>query len=281
MNDTMSDVGSTPPSWATHPWTLLATEISLLVLIVGFTSPSSPGRRAFFPVFIYLVYAVFMGARTQISNSFHASFGTAYATLTFLQYVDVALLSKWDFAYGGPSPRAPTKKLEKPFSKSDNLWNRLKFGIYAAASYRCSGTSFEVPNQAPFDPKNLNYVPSRGKYLRWALFRVIVVYFILDALTSFNDPAAMAPLFTDEKIPLLARLSQLTLQEGLTRTITSFSFWFVNYLVLMLFFDIPGIICVSTGLSGVEWWRPPFNSITEAYTLRRYWGYVNAVDDFF
>ena len=208
----MSDVGLTPPSWAMHPWTLLATEISLLVLIVGFTSPSSPGRRAFFPVFIYLVYAVFMGARTQISNSFHASFGTAYATLTFLQYVDVALLSKWDFAYDGPSPRAPTKKLEKPVSKTDNPWNRLSFGIYAAASYRCSGTSFEVPNQAPFDPKNLNYVPSRGKYLRWALFRVVVVYFILDAMTSFNDPAAMAPLFTHDKIPLLGRLSQLTLQ---------------------------------------------------------------------
>ena len=267
----MSDVRWTLPPWATHPWTLLSIESGLLVLIVGFTKPSSPVRRAFLPIFVYLVYAFVVGAQYRISNSFHASFGASDAWLTLLQYVDIALLSKWDFDYGGPSPLAPPKK-EKPISKRDTFWNRLSFGVYAASSYRCSGTSFEVPNLARFDSKNPSYVPSRGKYLRWAIFRVVVVYFVLDALTSFNDPAAMAPLFAENKIPLLPRLFDLTLQEAITRTVTSFLFWFVNFLVLMLFFDIPGIICVATGLSGVEWWRPPFNRITEAYTLRRYWG---------
>ena len=270
----MPDLEVMLPSWATHPWTLLSLETSLLVLIVGFTSPSSPVRRAFLPVFVYLVYAFVVGARSRISNSFHASFGASDAWLTLLQYVDVALLSKWDFAYGGPSPRAPTKKDEKPFRNRDTFWNRLSFGIYGASSYRCSGTTFEVPNLAKFDSKDPSYVPSRGKYLRWAVLRVVAVYFIIDALTSFNDPVAMAPLFTDDKIPLLARLSELTLQDAITRAITGFSFWLVNFLVLMLFFDVPGVFCVATGLSGVEWWRPPFNSILEAYTLRRYWGYV-------
>ncbi|MCJ1396151.1 hypothetical protein MMC18_009040 [Xylographa bjoerkii] len=220
---------------------------------------------------VLLVYWFVVSAPYRISNSFHASFGASDAYLTLLQYIDVAILSKWDFAYNGPQPREPNKK-EISTAQKDTVWHRLRFGIYAASSYRCSGTSFEVSNLAPFDAKDRSYIPSRAKFLRGAIIRTVVAYFLIDALTSFGDPEAMAPIFKDEKIPLLSRLSELTLEEAITRTIASFSFWLVNYLVLILFFDVPGIICVATGLSGVSWWRPPFNSITEAYTLRRYWG---------
>jgi hypothetical protein len=188
-----------------------------------------------------------------------------------LQYVDVAFLSKWDFEDGGPQRKAPEKKEPAPYG-TDSFLTRLKFGIYAASSYRCSGTPFEVANLAPFDRKNPQYQPSKTKFLRGALRRIVTCYLILDAMVSFGDPKTMAHLFSDEKIPLLGRLSTFTAEEAVTRTITSFSFWLVNYLILMLFFDVPAILCVSLGISDVSWWRPPFNSILEAFTLRRYWG---------
>ena len=257
--------------WYLHPWSLLVFQTGLMVFAVGFTRPGSPVRFALWPLVLYIVYR-FVTTAHVLSNGFHMSFGASDTWLTFLQYWDVALLSKWDFDHSGPQPKATEKKEKKPWRKQATFWNRLGFGIYAASSYRCSGTPFEVPNLAPFNRENPSYVPSKAKYLRSAAIRVVVVYLILDAMTSFNDPAAMRAMFADEKIPLLSRLSELTVDEAVARTITSFSFWLVNYLVLILFFDIPGIICVSTGLSGVEWWRPPFNSITEAFTLRRYWG---------
>lgn len=245
-----------------------------MVLVVGFTNAQSRIRSLLIPFMGYLVYAFMVAAPTRIPNTFHRSFGASDAWLTFLQYVDVAALSQWDFSYGGPKPLAVEKKELKPYGK-DTLLNRLRFGIYGASSYRCSGTPFEVPNLAPFDRKDLSYQPSKGNYLKWAVFRVVVVYLLLDGMLSFSDPAALAPLFADKNIPLLFRLRELTVEEAITRTITSASFWLVNYLTLMLFFDIPGIFCVSTGLSTVAWWRPPFNSISEAWTLRRYWGYVH------
>ncbi|KXX73084.1 hypothetical protein MMYC01_210599, partial [Madurella mycetomatis] len=257
--------------WYLHPWSLLVFQTSLIVFAVGFTRPGSLIRLALWPLALYLVFR-FVATAHVLGNGFHMSFGASDAWLTFLQYWDVALLSKWDFDYGGPQPKAADKKEKTPWRKQPTLWNRIGFGIYAASSYRCSGTPFEVPNLAPFDEKDPSYVPSKAAYLRKAAIRVVVVYLMLDAMTSFNDPESMRSIFADEKIPLLSRLSSLTFDEAVMRTFTSFSFWLVNYLVLILFFDIPGIICVSTGLSGVEWWRPPFRSITEAFTLRRYWG---------
>lgn len=265
--------------WYLHPWSLLVFQTSLIVFAVGFTRRGSLVRLALWPLVLYIVFR-FVATAHVLNNRFHMSFGASDAWLTFLQYWDVALLSGWDLEDGGPRPRAAAEKKEKeeekeaarPRRERPTFWSRLGFGIYAASSYRCSGTPFEVPNLAPFDKRDPGYTPSRARYLRGAAARVVVVYLLLDAMTSFNDPAAMQSVFAAEKIPLLSRLSELTAEEAAARTLTSFSFWLVNYLVLLLFFDIPGIICVSTGLSGVEWWRPPFNSITEAFTLRRYWG---------
>ncbi|KAK1541151.1 tat pathway signal sequence [Colletotrichum paranaense] len=257
--------------WYLHPWSLLVYQTSLIVFAVGFTRPGSLIRLALWPLALFTVFR-FVATAHVLNNGFHMSFGASDAWLTFLQYWDVVLLSNWDFEYGGPQPKVMEKREAKPWRERATFWNRLGFGIYAASSYRCSGTPFEVPNLGPFDKKDPKYVPSKAKYIRNAAIRVVVVYLILDAMTSFNDPTAMRSVFADEKIPLLRRLSQLTLEEAIMRTFTSFSFWLVNYLVLILFFDIPGIICVATGLSGVEWWRPPFNSIFQAFTLRRYWG---------
>ncbi|KAI9642741.1 hypothetical protein NHQ30_008472 [Ciborinia camelliae] len=267
----MSAIEGNLPLWASNPWSLLIFQTSLIVGVVGFTPASSRVRWLLIPLQFYLTWSFVFLARKRINNTFHASFGASDAWLTALQYADVAFLSKWDFAYGGPKPKAVEKKTLVPFGK-DTFLNRLTFGIYAASSYRCSGTPFEVANLAPFDRKDPQYQPSTTKYLLGAIKRTVICYLLLDAMVSFGDPEAMAPLFADDRIPLLRRLPTFTVEEAVTRFITSFSFWLVNYLTLMLFFDIPGIICVSLGLSDVSWWRPPFNSILEGYTLRRYWG---------
>jgi len=79
-------------------------------------------------------------------------------------------------------------------------------------------------------------------------------------------------MFRDDRIALFSRWQEVTVEEFLTRAVLTFMFWLLNYLLLVVLFNLPGLVCVATGITGVSWWRPIFNSPTEAYTLRNFWG---------
>ncbi|MCJ1251043.1 hypothetical protein MMC30_008274 [Trapelia coarctata] len=257
----------------THPWTVLAGQIGLISLTVGFTRPDSHMRSAMLlPILLAALYYILV-ARYRVENTFQVNWGASQAVLALYQYIDVALANKWDFDFSGPQPREPTKKKKVPYGP-DNFWNRIKFGFYAASSFRNSGTPFETRGLQPFSKKDPAYVPSTERYLITTGMHFVTCYLILDALTSLGDPEAQAALFAEHKIPLLSRLREVTVQEVIERTICSFAFWLVNYLVLSTSIMAVSLIMVSTGLSDVTWWKPLFNFGNGfPYTIRRFWSH--------
>ena len=64
-------------------------------------------------------------------------------------------------------------------------------------------------------------------------------------------------------------------EELALRAAMTFAFWVRMYLGLRFLQDIGAFVDVASGLDGVEVWRPAFGSVREAYSLRRFWGYVN------
>jgi hypothetical protein len=106
--------------------------------------------------------------------------------------------------------------------------------------------------------------------------KVAIAWLLLDAMTSFGDPAEVTPLFKDERIAIFSRWQEVTVEELFTRAVLTFMFWLLNYLLLVVLFNVPGLVCVAMGITGVSWWRPIFSPVSEAYTLRNFWGFVLA-----
>ncbi|EXJ91416.1 hypothetical protein A1O1_04528 [Capronia coronata CBS 617.96] len=254
-----------------HPWTILAAQIILTGLTVGFTKPSSFIRPAMLLPILCITVAYISTARRRVDNIFQVSWGGSQAVLATYQYIDVAIVSRWDFEYSGPKASNRAKDQRSPFS-ADTLWNRLKFGLYAASSFRNCATVFETRGIKPFDRKDPSFVPSKERFIVSTTVHLIACYLALDILTSLGDPERQAVLFSEERIPLLSRLNEVTSQELVDRLVCSFVFWLVNYLVLSTSVTAISLVMVLTGMTSVEWWKPMFNIDNGfPYTIRRFW----------
>ncbi|EXJ93244.1 hypothetical protein A1O3_01801 [Capronia epimyces CBS 606.96] len=254
-----------------HPWTLLAAQIILTSLTVGFTKPSCFIRPAMLLPILCMTTVYISTARTRVDNIFQLSWGGSQAVLATYQYIDVAIVSRWNFEHSGPEPRNKSEKQRSPFG-ADNPWNRLKFGLYAASSFRNCATVFETRGIKPFNRKDPSFIPSKERFIVSATMHLIACYLTLDALTSLGDPDKQAVLFSESRIPLLSRLDQVTMQELIERLTCSLVFWIVNYLVLSTSVTAISLIMVGTGLSSVAWWKPLFNIDNGfPYTVRRFW----------
>jgi hypothetical protein len=213
-------------------------------------------------------------ARYRIDNIFRVSWGASHSILTTYQYINVALLNRWDFDFSGPQPKEPTKKSTSPYGK-DTFWNRVKFGFYAASSFRHCGTPFETRGLQPFKRDDPSFVPSTGRFLFAGAIHLVTCYLALDALTSLGDPDKVADLFGEHRIPLLSRLGEVTFQELVERFTCAFAFWLVNYLILSVAGTVLSLFTVATGMAGVIWWKPMFNFGNGfPFTVRRFWRYV-------
>lgn len=276
-----------------HPVAALVGQIMITALAAGFTSGDSTLRvLGLLPMALAVPY--YVSTASEISNLFQANFGGAQAMLALYQYLDVVLINKWDFRFQRPLPRAPEKK--RPLENgnghanghangqahahsvkgSDNggFFQRLWFGLYAAASFRKSDTPFETHGVRPFDSGNPLYQPSRSRYTVGAFARFVVFYLVLDALTSLGNAKDLAELFAEAKQPLFSRIHEMGAKDFVERVITTIMFWTVLFLVLSTWIAFVSFIGVGLGLSNVSWWKPPFNFVYGfPYTIRRFWSH--------
>lgn len=267
----MSITMALPWSTLSHPWTILATQIGLMSLTLGFTKPSSPVRSAMLIPTLLATIVYIPTARHRVDNIFQVSWGASQAVLATYQYIDVAIVNRWDFEFSGPQPKEPAKKPTSPYG-ADTFWNRLKFGFYATSSFRNCATAFETRGLQPFNRKDPAFVPSTERFITAATLHLVACYLVLDALTSLGDSDKQAVLFAESRIPLLTRLGEVTVQELAERLICSFTFWLVNYLVLSTSVTAVSLIMVATGMSEVAWWKPLFNFGNGfPFTVRRFW----------
>ncbi|MCJ1469390.1 hypothetical protein MMC07_008023 [Pseudocyphellaria aurata] len=266
-----------------HPVLLLVAEIFFIVIATGFTSPSSIVRLFLLPIVAMCSWVAVLTSLEKLHRTPWAAFVGGHSITFLLQYISIALLSRWSFMTSGPSAgmsqdlqrgRDSTEK-QKPGDGKNNvsgtLGARLKFGFLAATSFRHSSTPYEVKNVPHFSSHDPNYIPSKTEFLRRKAITVLVCFLVLDVLSLGADPETNSLGCSPEKIPLLTRLGEVTGHELVWRLLVTLGFGIGVLSIQTGAQSIVALVDVGLGFNSVESWRPLFGSPGEAYTLRRYW----------
>ena len=265
-----------------HPVTLILAQVLLTALVTGLTSANSLLRPVLFPVILLLAYLIIVTLHTAAYPHALTSVVGGNAPAYLLQYLDLCLLHRWDHAARRPtvdldrppalasSATNPAIRLPKPPPAVDDssVLSRAHWGFATLLSPRHLGTPAESAHSPRWTPR----VPLRSAYLVRAAVTAVVCFTIVDVLSVSNDPAANAAHFPQWRVPLLTRLPDVGVQELVMRVAVTVAVWGTVYCLLTFGHAVLGVMCVATGLSGVEMWRPVFGEVREAWSVRRFWG---------
>lgn len=253
-----------------HLVSISAAQIFLLAVVVGFTKPGSTIRTFSLPLTIGLMlFSVFSPKGTY--DSILRVLIIAAPSELVLQHFNIAILRRWDFDFAKPQPRQAEKKQQKPCGQS-SVWNRLKFGMYAAISHRYCGEAFEIENVPNFRRKDPKFVPSKRRFLVQRGLMLFAMYLVLDFLGTKADPDARDVRITRSRQALFSRLGDFTVREAIGRLLGTVMIWGCGILNITLNFGVPGWLLVIAGLSEPKWWRPVFNlEHGMPYSIRRFW----------
>lgn len=250
---------------------------SINAIVVGFTSPSSSLRLAFLPLIIYCVYAALPICLDATGTILGASLAGAFSISSLLQYIDTALLSRWSADVQGPKRSSgtyhvPAKRPGQTSAESQlNTWQRLQFGFELSVSTRKAGTLYQVKGLRPLSTRDPQSLPSRGSFLASKIFQSLISYLILDLSTLASQPDQNQVLYHHTRISW-RNLDNLTTEHLAIRVATTLGFWLNVYCVIQCYMGFFALIAVGFGVSKVEYWPPGFGPMSEAYTIRRFWG---------
>lgn len=259
----------------------LAFQKAILILLLGFTPSDSILRSASLPILIFCNY--------YLTSSYtpYTPYGPWIDVIVWdvhcglLDHIEKLLLSRWSFELRGPSAEIAKRRelgegkeiktyIEKN-STGDDIWNRLKFGTWAALSSRYIGSPYQARNVPPYSTSDPSYIPSRRVFLLQGgtifLFSYSLTEFVIRVGQSYHND----PVFAESYVPIYARLDEVTAEEVLIR-ITTTGFWFAAYTTIQAYHSATALIAVASGMMTPAEWRPMFGSLSDAYTLRGFWG---------
>lgn len=277
-----------------HPISLVTSQVIITALAISFTRPSSIiTRLAALPLLIIATWLVALTCLQRIPRISFASLVAGNGPTYLLRYIDLVLLSRWDYETQGPTNSSQPRnqdKWENAVSRSGGggsstsrggrnkthpqgtALDRLRFGIHVTFSSRHIGTPWEVKNVPHFSASDPRYLPSQGTFLRRTAFAILLCYLVIDVSSFGVNPESNAVLFASQNVPFFARLGDVSTQQLAIRIFSSLTLFLNIYCVARLGYSIIGTIAVGTGLSQVSAWRPPFGRLADAYTVRRFWG---------
>lgn len=151
-----------------------------------------------------------------------------------------------------------------------SLWHKAKWAIGVVSNPRGIGTEWQIRNLPPFSRKDKGYVPSRRSFLvqRIAGF---VCFYLLGWV--YPQLIALLPLRVEDFESSKLRLFSLSTGELLVRVCYAVDAFLLLYIRHNTLHWLVSAIAVLLGDSP-ERWPPLFGDIRDAYTLRRFWGYV-------
>ncbi|OCL14832.1 putative toxin biosynthesis protein [Glonium stellatum] len=267
-----------------HPALLATFGIFTLSFLVGFTSHSSLLRPAALPIILSCVYLITSNSHLYMRDYWSGMLGGISCTY-LLQYLDLCLLSQWDFTCNGPAKCTPSPVVSPdgratnvdgtivsdPSKSRGSFWPRLHFGLSSTFSYRHVNKPYESRNTPTFDEHRPGYVPCRANFLIKSAIIAGSCYLFVD-LVSAAPPENNATRFGPGHVSIFGRIQDVTLQELTIRAFSTMTMWISSYCVLQCIYNAMSIVAVGSSLSPVKSWRPAFGSPLEAYTIRRFWG---------
>jgi hypothetical protein len=268
------------PGLSLPPPHLLLFELIGASAAVGCTPARSWLRPAALPVLSACSYYIIRYGALYMRPRWASLLG-GFSVAVLLRYIDVGLITRWNFENKGPaSPSTPTINMAAqpqntlPESSNATFLTRLQYGWNTLWSFRQVNTPYEVKNVPKFSSSDPHYIPPRWTFVLQQAASAVVCYLALDLLGQRPPPSNPAQLFDPALIPLLSRLHSVTASETKLRALTIAGFGVTFFFVIQGFQSFAAALAVGSGLSSVENWRPAFGSIWDAYSLKNVWGYV-------
>ncbi|KAH8599969.1 hypothetical protein B0O99DRAFT_346833 [Bisporella sp. PMI_857] len=253
---------------------LTVTQLLLYVILLGFTPPRSLLRPAALPLLTFLLWNLYqtcyLGVPLDILNAMIGGFASGW----WVQYIVSALILQEHYPTA-PSSAPQNAVPERSPAKKGTFWNRTWYGLKKINSQRNLGTEKEAKKIPHFSTSDPSYVPSRRAFLVQKGAAIITCYLLLDLLTlNPPDVSSNATTFSAEKVRLLSRITELSGEEVKTRAMASIGQWVASYIFLTMAHSVLAFATVLLRFYEPRDWRPLFGSITELYSVRRFWGYV-------
>ena len=269
---------------STHPLFLDIIQITTIALVVSFTVANSRLRLLVLPLTLSIPWYVVPRCRERVQGDIWSGIAGSTSVFYCLTFVDLALLSKWCFESHGPSDPIYSlhfARSSRQIKQDSNAWqtpdrsslaDRLHFGFSSALNSRMIGTPWEVKGVPPFSTKNSTFVPTKAQFLLQTCLRLLTVYLVLDLLTAWGDPDQNPVTYSLDLVPLFRRLGEVTVEQIAVRLITTIALWTSIYCIMTILYSVVSLIAVLSGASETRSWPPVYGSLSNAYTIRRFWG---------
>ena len=262
---------------STHPLFLDIIQITTTALVVGFTTANSCVRLLALPLVLGIPWYVLPRCRERVQGDIWSGIIGSTSVFHCLTYVDLALRSKWCFESHGPSVPVYSAQSSRQVKQASNagrstLADRLYFGFSSALNARMIGTPWQVKGVPPFLTKDNTFVPTRSQFLLRTCLRLLTAYLVLDLLTAWGDLDKNPVIYSPDLIPLFRRVGEVTVEQLVIRLITTIALWTSIYCIMTILYSVVSLIAVLSDASEARSWPPVYGSLSNAYTIRRFWG---------
>lgn len=264
---------------------ILTLQLCSMGIILGFTRAASNTRTAAL-AFIALCPVLQFNYLSDIEHPVFRAFIGAACIFVVVLYTDAALIHRWEFEAQGPTSgagglvpaslgqRSHVHQIPGAGGWSHEFLPRLKFGIRLSLTSRFPATRWSIKNIPSFSGTDATYIPSRRAFILTAatkLFLCTLLIALLDFMPK-SSPQEKTSLFSLERIPLFARLVDVSGTEILIRVASVLGYWFVQYLIIQAAYYTLALPSVIFGLTESKDWPPVFGSVGDSYSIRNFWG---------
>ncbi|KAK8010511.1 membrane bound O-acyl transferase family-domain-containing protein [Apiospora arundinis] len=140
------------------------------------------------------------------------------------------------------------------------LWNMRGIGTRRAG------------HVTPFSKSQPDYVPTRGDFIVGHILRVAAAVIIMDFCANI-PPENVSVNYSFSKQHLMWRLSEVDMEEIILRVAGTTGFWVNMACYIAAMYGCLAVLFVGLlGLDDPADWPPVFGSISNAWTIQRFWG---------
>lgn len=250
---------------------LISLQLSLNAIVLGFTRPASNLRLGVLPLNIVCLFEILPKCLNASGTVLLAALLGAHSATFLVQYIDTALVTRWSVDADGYLRQHRQSQDQAGLGPAISRWPRFRLGLYIAVSTRMIGTPYQVVGVPPSSRQDPNYFPGKLTFLLQKLVVLVRCYLFLDLSSFLSQPEQNPQLFHPGTISWLDT-QNLSFERLIIRCTSVLGFWTSLYCIIEAYMGLLGFLSVGSGLSDVKQWPPGFGSVTEAYTLRRFWG---------
>ncbi|KAL8823682.1 MAG: hypothetical protein Q9191_005640 [Dirinaria sp. TL-2023a] len=261
----------------TQPWGLLAIQIGIFGA-AAFTKPTSSVRYVAIAVMAAIAYYFHSIVHKRMDNRLWKAFLSGLVVSLVLNAVERLLISRWSYEASGPeeyrernevnvsamTKNSPSQSLQRQAE------SRFWFVLDMVLSLRGVGKPWQVKNIPHFSSTHPSWVPSRTCFLFREVVVILFCYVIQDFATA--QPPPEARLVAASKEPFLGRLGEISAEESVFRIACTIGYWIGGAVVLNLAYHTSAFVAVASGISKPAAWPSSFGWLTEAYSIRQFWG---------